>query len=360
MLVKQPEQWVYSMTGDVQWRRAMLRSIASVKTAIENLDNYGLQIILVVDEDGKLIGTLSDGDIRRGLLKGVSLDHTIAKLVNCNPMVVPENLSLDMVFRMMIANKVRQIPIVNGENKAVGLHLWERMKNFETIPNTLVVMAGGKGTRLRPFTEECPKPMLHVAGKPMMEHIIQKAVEEGFRSFVISLGYLGHIIENYFGDGKNFGIDVSYIREDEPLGTAGALSLLENSFKHPFVVTNGDVITNVQYAKVLEFHVQNLAFATMAVHPYQWQNPFGVVNMKGVDIVGFEEKPIISSHVNAGVYALSPETLGYLPRGERCDMPALFEMLRLKKKRVVAYPMHEEWIDVGRPADLQAVNDNHG
>ena len=348
------------MTGDVQWRRAMLRSVASVKTAIQNLDSYGLQIIIIVDENGVLEGTLSDGDIRRGLLKDVSLDDPIADLVNRNPMVVPKNLNLDMVFRIMIANKVRQIPIVNAENKAVGLHIWDRMKKYETKPNTLVIMAGGKGTRLRPHTEDCPKPMLHIAGKPMMEHIIKKAVGEGFRSFVISLGYLGHVIEDYFGDGKKLGIEIGYIREDEPLGTAGALSLLENSYPHPIVVTNGDVITDVQYAKVLEFHIQNQALATMAVHPYEWQNPFGVVNMKGVDIIGFEEKPVISSHVNAGVYALSAESLNYLPRDEYCDMPTLFEILRLKQKKVVAYPMHEEWIDVGHPADLQAVNDSHG
>lgn len=346
------------MSVDRRWRNALLPGNASVQEAIQNLDDHALQIVLIVGESGKLEGTLSDGDLRRGLLRGMDMKSSISEIVNQNPFVVPRDISPDMVRRIMTANNIRQIPIVDDANRVVGLHLWDLISTPETKPNTMVVMAGGKGTRLRPYTEDCPKPMLHVAGKPMLEHIILKAMDEGFKSFVISVGYLGHMIESYFSDGRNLGIDIEYLEESEPLGTAGALSLLNPRDELPFVVTNGDVITNIQYGKILDFHSQNQACGTMAVHSYEWQNPYGVVQMNGIDIVGFEEKPVVSSHINAGVYALSRAVLDYLPKGKHCDMPSLFDALQSEGHRTVAYPMHEEWIDVGRPSDLLSANES--
>jgi NDP-sugar pyrophosphorylase family protein len=217
----------------------------------------------------------------------------------------------------------------------------------------MVIMAGGKGTRLRPHTENCPKPMLPVGDKPMLEHIIDRAMSQGFNHFMLAIHYLGHMVEDYFGDGSKMNARIEYIREDAPLGTAGALGLLARSPEVPFVVTNGDVLTDINYADLLDFHIRQQVAATMAVRTHEWQHPFGVVQTKGLDIVGFEEKPINRTHINAGVYVLTPAALNELRANEHCDMPTLFERLQVNGERTVAYPMHEPWLDVGRPIDYE-------
>jgi NDP-sugar pyrophosphorylase family protein len=222
----------------------------------------------------------------------------------------------------------------------------------------MVIMAGGMGTRLRPHTENCPKPLLQVAGKPMLEHIIDRAKLEGFSHFVLAIHYLGHMIEDHFGNGERLGVRIDYLREQSPLGTAGALGLLNPRPEAAFVVTNGDVITDIRYGEMLDFHIRHDAVATMAVRVHEWQHPFGVVQTKGVEIVGFQEKPVARSHINAGVYALEPDALSVLSAETHCDMPALFERLQAQAKRTVAYPMHEPWLDVGRPHDLAAARSN--
>jgi NDP-sugar pyrophosphorylase family protein len=194
--------------------------------------------------------------------------------------------------------------------------------------------------------------LLNVAGKPMLEHIIERAKLEGFSRFVLAIHYLGHMIEEYFGDGERLGVEIGYLREQAPLGTAGALGLLMPRPDAPFVVTNGDVLTDIRYGELLDFHVRHNAHGTMAVRVHEWQHPFGVVQTQGVEIVGFEEKPVSRSHINAGVYVLDPEALNLLSVDARCDMPTLFERLQAQAKRTVAYPMHEPWLDVGRPDDL--------
>jgi len=220
----------------------------------------------------------------------------------------------------------------------------------------MVIMAGGMGTRLRPHTENCPKPLLPVAGKPMLEHIIDRAKLEGFTQFVLAIHYLGHMIEDYFGNGERLGVQIDYLHEEVPLGTAGALGLLNPTPTLPFVVTNGDVISEIRYGELLDFHIRQSAAATMAVRVYEWQHPFGVVKTQGIEIVGFEEKPIARNHINAGVYVLEPAALSVLAADSCCDMPTLFERLQDKMHRTVAYPMHELWLDVGRPDDLLAAN----
>ncbi|PJC68298.1 MAG: nucleotidyl transferase, partial [Zetaproteobacteria bacterium CG_4_8_14_3_um_filter_59_5] len=188
-------------------------------------------------------------------------------------------------------------------------------------------------------------------GKPMLEHIIERAKLEGFSHFVLAIHYLGHMIEEYFGNGERLNVRIDYLREQSPLGTAGALALLNPVPDAPFVVTNGDIITDIRYGELLDFHIRHESSATMAVRVYEWQHPFGVVQTQGVDIVGFEEKPVARSHINAGVYALNPDALAVLNKDEHCDMPTLFERLQAKDERTVAYPMHEPWLDVGRPDD---------
>lgn len=341
---------------ETRWRQAILSINSTIQQAIRNLDEVAVKIVLVVNEAGVLEGTLSDGDIRRGLLRGLDLNSPIASVVHRNALVVPFEIGRDMVMQLMVANKIQQIPVVDEHHHVVGLHLWDEITTAPLRPNLMVIMAGGMGTRLRPHTESCPKPLLPVAGKPMLEHIIERAKLEGFEKFVLAIHYLGHMVEAHFGNGERLGVQIDYLREQSPLGTAGALGLLMPSPDASFVVTNGDVITDIRYGELLDFHVRHAAAATMAVRVHEWQHPFGVVQTQGVEIVGFDEKPIARSHINAGVYALDPTVLDALPADTHCDMPVLFERLRAKAKRTVAYPMHEPWLDVGRPTDLLLAN----
>lgn len=338
------------------WKRAILRPDDRIRDAIRNLNDVAIQIVLVTSEDGVLEGTLCDGDIRRGLLKGLDLDSPVSSVMFRSPLVVPPEVSRELVMQLMTANKIHQVPIVGEKRQVLGLHLWDEMMVPAARENIMVIMAGGLGTRLRPYTEACPKPMLPVAGKPMLEHIIERARAEGFSRFVLAVYYLGHMIEEYFGDGHKFGVQVDYLREVRPLGTAGALFLLAPRPDQAIVVTNGDVITDIRYSELLDFHHQHAAAATMAVRVHEWQHPFGIVRMDGVDIVSFEEKPVSRTHINAGVYALSPAALDYLSPNSPCDMPSLFEQLQVHGARTVAYPMHEPWLDVGRPDDLTLAN----
>lgn len=341
------------------WQRAMLPAGATIGQAINNLDQVAVKIVLIVNAHGVLEGTISDGDIRRGLLKGLHLGSPVTNVIHRNALVVPPDMSRDLVMQLMVANKIQQVPVVDEQHRVVGLHRWDEITTPASRPNLMVIMAGGMGTRMRPHTENCPKPMLPVAGKPLLEHIIERAKLEGFSHFALAVHYLGHMIEAHFGDGARFDVRIDYVRETSPLGTAGALSLLQPHPRGPFVVTNGDVITDIRYGELLDFHVRHKAAATMAVRVHEWQHPFGVVQLKGVEIVGFEEKPVARSHINAGVYALEPAVLDALVPDARCDMPTLFERLQSGAQRTVAYPMHEPWLDVGRPDDLEQVRREH-
>jgi dTDP-glucose pyrophosphorylase len=341
------------------WRMALLPIDSTLQQAIRCLDASSVQIAIVTSPDGRMVGTLTDGDIRRGLLRGLELASPVEGIIHREPLVVPPQWGRDIVLQLMQANKVHQLPVVDEQRRVVGLHLWDDLLTPSLRPNKMVVMAGGRGTRLLPHTEHCPKPMLPVGGKPMLEHIIERAKSEGLHRFVLAVHYLGYMIEDYFGDGSRWQVEIEYLREQAPLGTAGALGLLQQRPEESFLVTNGDVLTDIRYGELLDFHCRHGAAATMAVRLHEWQHPFGVVKIKGVDIVGFEEKPVSRSHINAGIYVLEPHALGLLGPGEHCDMPALFERLQSKNERAIVYPMHEPWLDVGRPEDLKLARDAH-
>ena len=345
-----------SLSRDM-WCRAILPVNSTIQQAIRNLDQVAIKIVLVVNEADELEGTISDGDIRRGLLRGLGLNDSIANIIHRNPLVVPPGMGRETIMQIMVANKVQQIPMVDDLHHVVGLHIWDEITTPPARPNLMVIMAGGRGTRLHPRTNDCPKPLLPVAGKPILEHIIERAKADGFVNFVLAIHYLGDMIEAHFGNGERLQVHIDYLREGSPLGTAGALGDLDPRPDKPFVVTNGDVITDIRYGELLDFHIRHSASATMAVRVHEWQNPFGVVQTQGIEIVGFEEKPVARSHINAGVYVLAPEALDVLNAGTQCDMPVLFERLQTNSKRTVAYPMHEPWLDVGREDDLARASD---
>jgi molybdopterin-guanine dinucleotide biosynthesis protein A len=282
------------MTQSVKnWKESLLPVSATIRDVIENLNRTCNKIVMIVGVDGRFEGTISDGDIRRSLLKGFGLDDSIETVVHRTALVVMSNILPSQVVQLMNLNKLQQIPIVDNDHYVVGLYVLEDLVCSFKRSGSMVIMAGGMGKRLLPHTQNCPKPLLSINGKPMLRHILDRAKTEGFDDFIISTGYLGEMIENYFKDGEDFDVKIRYVREDSPLGTAGPLGLMSNLITEgSFIVTNGDVITDIKYGELLEFHIRNGAAATMAVSLHEWQNPFGVVKTKGIDIVGFEEKPI--------------------------------------------------------------------
>lgn len=325
---------------------------SSVTDVISNLEESGIQIVIILSDDKKLLGVITDGDIRRGLMRGHGIDAKVTEIMVSSPLVASESITREQAVKLMLENKIHHLPVVDKENHLLDLYLLEDEFTSPEYENTLVIMAGGFGKRLLPHTEDCPKPMLPISGKPMLEHILERAILQGFNNFVISVFYLPEVIKDYFKDGSSWNVNIEYIQEKDPLGTAGALSLLSKGQEIPIIVTNGDLISNIGYREILDYHSKQSSFATMAVRKHEIQNPYGVVKTKGVEIIGFEEKPTYHSIVNAGIYVLDPKVLDLLNKDEVCDMPTLFERLNNQNYKTVVFPMHERWLDVGRPDDL--------
>ncbi len=342
--------------ADPEWAAACVSPDLDLHGVINALDRVGLQILLVVDGAQHLLGTVTDGDVRRALLRNLPMSSPAEAVMFRTPMVVGPELDAGAVLNLMRVNKLRQLPILDGAGRVVGLHLWDQVMAAPVRENTVLLMAGGFGKRMMPFTESTPKPMLEVAGKPLLQHAIERARADGFRRFIISLHYLPEVIRGYFGDGSRFDARIEYILEEAPLGTAGALSLIRERPALPMVVANGDILTDVRFSDMLEFHRAQGAAATMAVREHHYHNPYGVVQTEGMAITGFEEKPVWRTRINAGLYVLNPGALGLLRAGEHCNMPTLFERLQQRGEKTIVYPMHETWMDVGNPADLLAAN----
>jgi len=340
------------------WHGTLLPSTATIQDAIQVLNKVGLRIVLVVNPQGKLEGTVSDGDIRRGMLRGYDLASPLARILHRTPLVAHSGHRPEAIGQLMLANEVQQIPIVDRHRRVVGLHVWDKLSRVPSRPNLMVIMAGGEGKRLRPYTADRPKPLVEVGGKPILEYILIKAKAEGFSRFAIAVRHLGGMIESHFGCGKRWGVNILYLRETTPLGTAGAIRLLRQHPREPILVTNGDVLADFQYGDLLDFHARHGADATMAVRHHDWQNPYGVVETQGLEITGFREKPLLRMQINAGVYALSPVACRQIPRSMRYDMPELFTRLRTRKMLVLAYPLHEPWVDIGKPEDLRHASQN--
>ena len=347
-------------SNQVSWRDTLISEGATLSEVIGILNATGLQVALVHD-DGVLKGTVTDGDIRRALLRGVDLSSTARDIMFRKPLTAKPDQTRDSILRLMAERRIHQIPIVDADGRILGLQVWDDLlPGRDARPNTVVIMAGGFGKRLAPHTDTIPKPMVHVGGRPMMEHIVDALRDSGFKNIVVALHHLGHVIEDHFGGGERFGVRIRYLKEDEPLGTAGALSLLTSDLDGPLIVTNGDLLTDIRYGEMVDFHQSHNAAASMAVRMHEIQNPFGVVDTEGVDIVGFEEKPIYHARISAGVYVLDPGALSLLEKGQYCDMPTLFDRLRQAGRRTIAYAIYEPWIDVGRPEDLERAKAHKG
>ena len=330
----------------------------SIRDALKIIDNSSKQICLVVENE-KLIGTLTDGDIRRGFLNGLGLDSSIKSIVFRTPTTCGAEDSKEKILKIAITNKLHQIPIVDNKGGLVGLEEVDELLKLKSRTNPVVLMVGGLGTRLMPLTKDKPKPMLKVGGKPILQTIVEGFARYGFTNITMCLGYKSNLIQNFFKDGKEFGINIDYIVEEEKMGTAGALTLIKKEFNEPLFVMNGDLLTNIDYGKVIDFHKNNNSKATMCVSKYDIKVPYGVINISNEEITSIQEKPIHSFFVNAGIYLIEPECIDIIPKGEFYDMPTLFERLIENNEKIISFPLNEYWIDVGRLEDFKKANNEY-
>ncbi len=342
------------------WKSTLITPGTTLRGALETINEVGCQMALVVDEEQRLLGTLSDGDARRALLRGQTLADPVSEAMHRTPTVVKAEDDRETRLTLMKRLGLHQLPIVDGQSRVVGLEVVDDYLNAPERDECVVIMAGGLGSRLKELTQETPKPMLTVGSRPILETIIRSFAEQGFRNFYLAVNYKAEQIEAHFGDGSRFGIRVHYLREKERMGTAGALSLLPTVPDRPFIVTNADLLTKEDYCAMVDRHVADAADATMGVRKYEMQVPFGVVREDGGRISGIEEKPVHRFVVSAGMYVLSPSVLELVPHGTFFDMPSLFDAAIARGLRARCHHVDGYWLDIGRPADFeQANNDFH-
>lgn len=332
---------------------------STIKEALQIIDNGALQIALIVDENDKLLGTLTDGDIRRGLLKGLDLNSSIESIIFKTPTIAKISNTKEDILKLALSKKLHQIPIVDDNGKILGIQEIEELIKPKEKTNKVILMVGGLGTRLKPLTDSTPKPMLKVGNKPILQTIVEKFAEYGYTNIIMCVNYKSHIIQDYFGDGKEFGVNIEYILEEQRMGTAGALSLLTEKPIEPFFVMNGDLLTNVNFEHLHDYHLSNNSMGTMCVREYDFQVPYGVVNIKDSRILSIEEKPTHKFFVSAGIYMLSPEILEYIPENQFYDMPTLFEKLISENKNVISFPLREYWLDIGRIEEYKKANEEY-
>jgi dTDP-glucose pyrophosphorylase len=335
------------------WRKVVVSERHTIRHTIECIDRSSLQIALVVSPSGRLLGTVTDGDVRRGILKGIQLDEPVNLVMNQTPHTIGSGLEREAVLSLMRQTQVRQMPVVDSSGVLVGLEVLDEILVTARHDRMAVLMAGGTGSRLRDLTKDCPKPMLEVGGRAILETILLSLIEFGFHRFYFAVNYKAGVIQRHFGDGSRWNVDIQYVCETERMGTAGALSLLPEMPTEPFLVMNGDLLTKVNVESLFNFHQAHDSVATMCVREYDLQVPYGVLKLDNHRVIQLEEKPVQRFFVNAGVYVLQPEILPFIPRNQFYDMTALFERLILEGKSPAAFPIREYWLDVGRPADFE-------
>lgn len=336
-----------------KWKDVVVRPETPLAETIRCIDQSAMQIALVVDSNQKLVGVVTDGDVRRALLGGHGIEYPTAAVMNPQPRTLAVGTSHEEALKYMRRHAIHHVPLTDAGGALRGVYFIDELIGVVKQPNVVVLMAGGLGTRLRPLTDECPKPLLPVGGKPILERILERFVEQGFHRFYISVNYRAEMIMEHFGVGERWGVRIDYLNESERMGTAGALSLMPVRPEHPFFVMNGDLLTEADFLSLLREHEKREVLATMAVREYEMQIPYGVVNVSGSLIESVTEKPVQGFLVNAGIYVLDPSALERIPPGQ-VDMPALFDILRQYGK-TSAYTLREYWVDIGRLEDLEAV-----
>lgn len=341
------------------WKDTLISTDTTIIEAIRVVDNGSLQIALVVDTEQHLLGTVTDGDIRSAILRGIRLEESVKKVMSQTPIVASIEDGADNILEKMKKLDILQIPIVDHEGRIVGLEILKDLIRKPRRENIVLIMAGGLGTRLRPLTYDCPKSMVRLEEKPLIEIIIENFIKHGFYRFFISVNYRAEQIIDYFGNGTNWGLEIHYLQEEKPLGTAGSLSLLPYQPDAPILVMNGDVLTNINFIHLLDYHEQHNATGTMCVKEYDFQVPYGVVQTEKNRLMSINEKPVQKFFINAGIYVINPDVLQHIPQNTYLNMTEVFDKLMKKGDNAIVFPIREYWIDIGRMDDFIKANGDY-
>lgn len=341
------------------YKNILLNPNSTIREALKIIDSGAMRIGIVVDKNEKLIGTVTDGDVRRGLLNNLSLDDVLETIIFTTPTVCKIDDTKEKILEIAVEKKLYQIPIVDSNGKLIGIEEVDELLKPKHKNNKVVLMVGGLGTRLRPLTEKTPKPMLKVGDKPILETIIQNFKKYGFTEIILSVSYKSEVIEDYFGNGSTFGVNIEYVHEDKRMGTAGALSLIRDKLDEAFFVMNGDLLTNINFEHMMDYHISYNSIATMGVREYDFQVPYGVVNVNGINIKSIEEKPVHNFYVSGGVYILDNKSLDFIPENEFFDMPTLFEKVIYNNLKSISFPIREYWLDIGRMEEFEKANNEY-
>ncbi|MBX8514378.1 nucleotidyltransferase family protein [Pseudomonas cichorii] len=344
-----------------QWELTFVSPDCTMEEAIATLDRVAVRIVMVVDSSRHLLGTVTDGDVRRALLRRSQLDTPVRLIMCATPKTAEKAWSRTRILSVMEKYQLLQLPVVDQDGVVIGLETLHGLLNKPQRDNPVFLMAGGFGTRLRPLTQNCPKPLLKVGDKPILELILERFINSGFHRFFISTHYMPEMIREHFGDGSRWGIDIRYVHEESPLGTGGALGLLpHDEIDLPLFLMNGDLLTTLDFLNLLEFHESHGGSATMAVREYEYRVPYGVIQSEGHKIRSMVEKPIQKFFINAGIYLLSPDLVKSVQSGVRVDMPTLLENEIESGRDVNMFPVHEYWLDIGQMEDFQRAQQEFG
>lgn len=332
----------------------IVKEHATIRDAMRSIDQGSLRIGIVLDDNDVLLGTVTDGDIRRALLRDANMADAVSSVMNSKPIVANHNSLREQRLQLMKQHDLTAIPIVDGSNRVIGIETLHQAMAPEKLDNPVFIMAGGFGTRLQPLTDHCPKPMLRVGDKPMLEHLVNQFVRLGFHDFYISTHYLPEIIRDYFGNGEKWNVSIQYVHEEKPLGTGGALGLLPKTLPNmPLVMMNGDVLTKLNYAQLLQHHISNNFDATVCVREDEHRVPFGVIETENQLITSVVEKPTYRYKINTGIYVISSEIVRSIQPGQRIDLPTFLEQHRDKGRRIGTYTSYDYWLDIGQMKDYQ-------
>jgi len=334
------------------WQKTILSKTDTMKIAIKTLEDESFRIVMIVDSNRRLIGTVTDGDIRRALIQHVSMDAQLDEFMFKKPTVANPCDDKETILAKMKERNLLQIPIVDDNGVVLGLKTLQNLLNKSKNKTPVFIMAGGFGKRLRPLTESVPKPMLKVGKKPILEEILERFIKAGFYNFYISTHYKAEVVREHFGNGDDWNVSIQYIHEKEPLGTAGALGLLpDNLPEQPILVMNGDLLTKIDFEHLLNYHCEQGGSATMCVREYDFQVPYGVITAKENKVLSIVEKPIHRFFINAGIYVLNTSIIRRINTGGYLDMPQMLEDEISQGTEVNLFPIYESWLDIGRPED---------
>lgn len=336
----------------IDWKQLTLFAGSTIADAMKVLNEIPTKVVLVVENNFKLLGTITDGDIRRGILKGHTIDAPVKMIMNCQPVTCVRSVNEYLKDDLIKSNKITVLPVLDSKGILLDIHTLDEVLSNKENKNPVIIMAGGKGERLFPLTKDTPKPLLKIGNKPILETILENLIRQGFSNFYFSVNYKASDIKKYFKSGGQWGVEIQYLEEKKYLGTAGCLALLEDNLALPLILVNGDLLTKIDFNALLSFHHEHKSTATVCVREYYYKVPYGVVELNGFEVSGIEEKPVQRLFVNAGIYILDRTCISLVPKNTYYDMPSLLKDLLIKKECVSSFPIHEYWIDVGHKEDF--------